>query len=145
MSFCLHHAVSAKVISLCDSVSLWILFWIPFSFWSFQWLKNPSIDHRFGRWEFWKSLFTQSVLRLYKILNNPPTTPPLNTESFQTLSNVWWVKSVYLIPVTVGHLLLNVHRQHLAPEGEALRLLNHLLVRRHCIVPHHHVTLKNKH
>ncbi len=35
----------------------------------------------------------------------------------------------YLIPVTVGHFLLNVHCQHLATEGQALGLLDHLLVR----------------
>lgn len=52
--------------------------------------------------------------------------------------------SVYLIPVAVGHFLLNVHCQHLATEGEALGLLDHLLVRRHRVVAHHHVTLTNK-
>lgn len=41
------------------------------------------------------------------------------------------------------HLLLHVHGQHLAAEGQALGLLNHLLVGRHGVVAHHHVTLKD--
>lgn len=47
----------------------------------------------------------------------------------------------HLVPAAVGHLLLDVHGQHLAAEGQALGLLNHLLVRRHGVVAHHHVTL----
>ncbi|MED6268995.1 hypothetical protein CHARACLAT_028451 [Characodon lateralis] len=53
--------------------------------------------------------------------------------------------SVYLVPVAVGHPLLDVHGQHLAAERQALGLLDHLLVRRHCVVSHDDVTLANKH
>lgn len=52
-------------------------------------------------------------------------------------------KGVYLIPIAVRHFLLNVHCQHLATEGQALGLLDHLLVRRHRVVAHHHMTLRN--
>lgn len=51
---------------------------------------------------------------------------------------------LYLVPVAVGDLLLYVHGQHLATEGEALRLLDHLLVRRHRVVAHHHMTLRKE-
>ncbi|KAF3834272.1 hypothetical protein F7725_025476, partial [Dissostichus mawsoni] len=51
---------------------------------------------------------------------------------------------MYLIPVAMGDLLLYVHGQHLAAEGQALGLLDHLLVRRHRVVAHHHMTLGNK-
>lgn len=43
----------------------------------------------------------------------------------------------------MSHFLLDVHCQHLATEGQALGLLDHLLVRRHCVVAHHHMTLTN--
>lgn len=42
----------------------------------------------------------------------------------------------------LGLLLLDVHDQHLAAEGEALGLLDHLLVRRDGVVSHHHVALQ---
>lgn len=51
--------------------------------------------------------------------------------------------SDYLVPAAVCQLFLNVHRQHLTAEGQALGLLDHLLVRRHCVVAHHDVTLRN--
>lgn len=40
--------------------------------------------------------------------------------------------------------LLDVHGQHLTAEGEAFGLLNHLLIGRHGVVPHHHVALKRQ-
>lgn len=50
--------------------------------------------------------------------------------------------TTHLVFVGVGLLLLNVHGQHLAAEREALSLLNHLLVWRDGVVPHHHMALE---
>lgn len=53
-------------------------------------------------------------------------------------------ESKYLISAAVADFLLNVHGKHLTAEGQALGLLNHLLIRRHSVVAHHHVTLGKK-
>lgn len=44
----------------------------------------------------------------------------------------------------MAELLLDVHGEHLAAEREALSLLDDLLVRRHSIVAHHHMTLQRQ-
>ena len=43
--------------------------------------------------------------------------------------------------MTAG-FLFNGECQHLRPEGQVLRLLDHLLVGRHCLRSHHHMTLQ---
>lgn len=55
-----------------------------------------------------------------------------------------FLRITHLVPAAVGLLFLNVHGQHLAAEGEALGLLNHLLVRGCGVVSHDNMALETR-